>query len=40
MGKLVDEIEGNYEITNGDCLEELKRFENSQFQVCITSPPY
>jgi len=40
MRKSVLEISGNYEIVLGDCLTELQKFENEQFQCCITSPPY
>jgi site-specific DNA-methyltransferase (adenine-specific)/site-specific DNA-methyltransferase (cytosine-N4-specific) len=40
MNKNLSEIESDYEIIIGDVLEELKKFNSSQFQTCITSPPY
>lgn len=38
--KDLSNIENEYEIVIGDVLEELKKFNSSQFQTCITSPPY
>lgn len=40
MGVKVSNIEKNYEIIVGDCISELQKFEPTQFQACVTSPPY
>lgn len=40
MGRTVEKIENFYEIVLGDCLKNMKKFNDSQFQACITSPPY
>ena len=40
MGRFVSNIESNYDIIVGNCIDELKEFEPCQFQTCITSPPY
>lgn len=40
MDRLVSNIESNYEIIVGDCVNELKNFGPCQFQTCVTSPPY
>lgn len=38
--KSVLDIKESNNIITGDCLQELKQFQSSQFQCCITSPPY
>ncbi len=40
MSRLVCDIESNYEIVVGNCIDELKAFKPCQFQTCVTSPPY
>ena len=36
----VEPNESFYQITNGDCLTELKNMEDGKFDLIITSPPY
>lgn len=38
--KSVSDIKENNNIIIGDCLQEIQKFQSSQFQCCITSPPY
>ncbi len=40
MKKKVSDFENNFEILIGDSLESLKKFQDQQFQMCVTSPPY
>ena len=38
--KSVSDLKESNTIIIGDCLQEIKNFQSSQFQCCVTSPPY